>query len=262
MNKLGKFFVALGLAYVGAVAFTNCSWADEAHDKQVFAPAVQIEDYCSGTIIHSKRGQVTGKVSTIVLTAKHCVDDKTAGDTLAINQNVYNTVNRKIERVSHYGELLGSSYKADLALIKLKDEARLFDAAEVAPKDIKLTFGQAVEVIGYPLGGSMTWTMGNLGFVEEVGAFSQYSQSKEFYRATPDVLGGSSGSPMFTKDTDGKFKVIGTLTGGVRMGTFFNFFTPIEEIQDYLETASKTFDDPKDVEKEEADKKAKEKETK
>lgn len=248
-ENIKQSVLALGAAGLFLLGLTMFAKAADDHEKQVFAPSVQLNESCSGTVIHSKRGQVTGNVSTIVLTAKHCVKGAEKR-TLTVNQDVYNSRNRRVERKSYYASVLGSSYKSDLALIKLKDQDTLFDTAIVAPEDIKLTFGQPVEVIGYPLGFSKTWTLGNLGFVEEIPPFGDVSDSKEFYRATPDVLGGSSGSPMFTKDTDGDYKVIGVLTGGVRIGTFVNYFTPIEEIVDYLDVASKTFDDPKDAEKE------------
>lgn len=203
---------------------------------QVRAPVVRLDAYCSGTIVQSHRDQKSGEVQTFILTAKHCVkdDDKSM---VPIAKDQYDGLNKTGKKIAD-GDVYGMSYKSDLALIKLRDKQTLYDSvAIVAPADINLQYGQEVVVDGYPLGLSMTETWGKLGYKEEQPAFSDISQSKMFYRATPDIVGGSSGSGMFTLDSDGKYKLIGVVTGGYQRGTYINYFTPIEEINDYLKTA-------------------------
>lgn len=236
-----KFYLLGALAGVTllfAMGYCSTVRADPLVD-QVFTPSVQLGDFCSGEIVYSKRDQESGDVSTVVLTAKHCVLGNEKG-LVPINKAIYDNHNRQIGTSTYLSTVLGTSYKSDLALLKLRDKNTLFtDVAEVAPSDTPLRFGQEVVVVGYPMGRSMTYTEGNLGFVED-GVFPDISQSRQFYRATPDIAPGSSGSSMFTL-VDGKYQIIGITTGGARMFSWFNFFTPVEEINDYLETASKSY---------------------
>lgn len=230
-------------AGIGIILLTLLSCGQAKADPlvdQVFNPSVQLGDYCSGEIIYSKRNEQTDKVNTIVLTAKHCVMDDPE-KLIPINKAVYDNKNRKTGVKTYIASVLGQSYKSDLAVLKLRDHSYLFDdVAKVAKADTPLAFGQSVVVVGYPLGRSMTYTEGNLGYVED-GVFNDISQSKQFYRATPDIAPGSSGSSMFTF-VDGEYQIIGVVTGGASRLSWFNFFTPVEEINEYLDVVSKTFD--------------------
>lgn len=228
-------FIYYAVAFVILLlVLTTCNQAKaDPLLTDMVGPSVQLGNYCSGQIIHSKRNEKTGKVSTVVLTAKHCVKD---GELVSINKAVYNEQNRKIAVKSYLATLLGKSFKSDLALLKLRDEETFFDdVAKVAPAKTPLRFGQDVYVVAYPLGLSMTLTAGKLGYVED-GLFDNLSNSKQFYRATPDVMPGSSGSAMFTL-VDNSYQIIGITTGMVGGITFMNFFTPVEEINEYLDTA-------------------------
>lgn len=233
MNMLSKTLLLASGLFLFAVIATN-AFADPLVD-QVRAPSVRLDAYCTGQIIKSTRDAKTGKVSTYILTAKHCLlgDEK---NTIPIAIDTHDGLKKTGKRV-YDATVLGTSYKSDLGLIKLKDEQTYFESvAEVAKSDINLQFGQAVIVEGYPLGLSMTETEGKLGYLEEQPAFNDISQSKTFYRATPDTTGGSSGSAMYTLD-GGKYKLIGILTGGYQRGTYINYYTPIEEINAYLDVA-------------------------
>lgn len=233
MNMLTKTLLLAGGLFLVAVLATNAK-ADPLVD-QVRTPVVRLDAFCSGTIISSKRDDKTGKVATYVLTAKHCVKDNEK-DTIPIAKDKYNGLD-KAGKTIYDATVYGTSYKSDLALLKLRDDQTFFDkVAKVADKDINLQFGQAVVVDGYPLGLSMTETEGKLGYKEEQPAFSDISQSKMFYRASPDIVGGSSGSGLFTFD-NGEYKLIGVVTGGYQRATYINYFTPIDEIRDYLATA-------------------------
>jgi S1-C subfamily serine protease len=133
------------------------------------------------------------------------------------------------------------SYKSDLALLKLDDKETVFVPATVASKDITLEFGQDIWSVSYPLGFSKTLTVGALGYVENIPSLSSLSSSSEYYRSTPDVAPGSSGSALFAKEA-GKFVVIGTLTAQFNGFPFVNLYTPIEEIQEYLDTAKRSYE--------------------
>lgn len=230
-----SFALGVALGLIGLIAIGSCNAKADPLVDQVRAPVVRLDAYCSGTIISSKRDDKTGKVATYVLTAKHCVkdDDKSM---VPIAKDQYDGIKKNGKSISD-GDVFGQSYKSDLALVKLRDEKDLFEnVAEVASRDINLQYGQAVIVEGFPLGLGQTETEGKLGYLEQQDAFNDISQSRMFYRATPDTAPGSSGSGMFTFD-NGKYKLIGVLTGGYPRASYINYYTPVTEINDYLETA-------------------------
>jgi len=230
------YLLGAGIGLLFLIGLGTCKSNANPLIDQVFEPSVRLGDFCSGEIIKSERDEKTGEVSTFILTAKHCVLKTKDSDTIEINKDQYDSKNRKVGKKVYLSQVYGRSYKSDLALLKLRDKDTFFEhVAEVAKSDIKLEFGQDVDLIGYPLGRSMTYTTGKLGFVED-GVFGDISRTTQFYRATPDLAPGSSGSSMFTF-VDGSYKVIGIATGGAQMFSWFNFFTPIEEINEYLDTA-------------------------
>lgn len=239
------FYIGAGLIFGVAVAL-GISEAKSAPleelkkmEEQMFLPSIQLNKNCSGTIIYSDRDKEKGIVSTIALTAKHCVE--AADQRLDVMTYVYNKTNRLITEEAHKARVLGMSYKSDLALIKLEDENTIFPVAKIAKKETgeSLKFGQDVYNVSYPLGGSQTLTVGTLGRVEVIPDFK--TKSGEFYRATPDIGPGSSGSAMFQKAT-GDYEIIGVLTGGYRGFTYISLYTPIEEIVEYLDVAKTTYE--------------------
>lgn len=208
---------------------------------EMFSPTVRIGDYCSGTIIHSDRDEKSGDVGTYVLTAKHCTEKLNENTTIQIETHDKRNLLTKTENYEVF--VWGQDYRSDLAILKLKDTDTLFETvAKIASEDMeeKLQFGQDVWVVSHPLGKSKTLTVGTLGFQENDPGFGSIG-STTYYRATPDVAGGSSGGAMYTKDAAGNYVLIGTVTGGMRSITFFNYFTPLASINDYLETARKAF---------------------
>jgi len=221
------------------------AYADPLVD-QVLTPSYQIGapnkgGFCSGEMIKSERDAKTGKVSTYVLTAKHCVkDDEKA--TYEITKDDHSSNLHQTGQKAYLADVYGTSYKSDLALLKLRDTDTYFDTvATVAKKDIKLSYGQTVEMVGYPLGRSMTWTEGKLGYVEEVEPFADVSNSKLFQRASPESAPGSSGSSLFVfNDETKKYEIVGVLTGGPNQFFYIGLYTPVDEINDYLSTALTT----------------------
>lgn len=210
--------------------------------EQAVVPSVQLGKFCSGTIIHSDRDRESGKVQTIILTAKHCTD--AVDQKLVINIAEHNERGRVTSETSWNAIVTGQSYKSDIALIELTDTNKIFqNVAKVADKDTKLEFGQKVYTVSFPLGISKTYTEGNLGFVDDISPFGSQlnSQSGEFLRATPNIAGGSSGSGLFLKTDAGDYELIGTLTAGYTVGTFANLYTPLDELNEYLSVASKTW---------------------
>lgn len=214
-------------------------------DEQMFSPSIQLNKNCSGTLIYSDRDKEKGTVNTIALTAKHCID--AADQRLDVMTYVYNKSNRLITEEAHKAKVLGMSYKSDLALIKLEDQNTIFPVAKVAKKETgeSLKFGQDIWNVSYPKGGSRTLTQGVLGYVEIVDAFK--TKTGEFYRMTPDIAPGSSGSGMF-QNTTGDYELIGVVTGMYSGFSYMGLITPIEEINEYLDVAKTTYEVKKDEE--------------
>jgi S1-C subfamily serine protease len=230
----------LGVAYGGEL---------EKKTEQMFKPVVSVNGNCTGTLFYSERDKKSGDVETAVLTAKHCVD---AGDPAKIITFRYNDDLRKLSSTSWVAKVVNTCWQSDVAIIKLRDKDTVFDnLAEIAPKDYKPKFGQETHVVGHPLGLSLTYTTGTLGYVEEP-LFNDVSRSGQFYRSTPDTVGGSSGSALFTK-IDGDYKIIGTLTGGYTRATYMNLFTPLNELHECIENGMKynfkTYEDYKNMKK-------------
>lgn len=235
-------FIGLLLAAAGT------AFADDLDQKtkEMFAPTVQINKNCSGVLFHSDRDKYTGKVETYILTAKHCFGDLNRGDLSFVSIDEYNNINEKVSETRYNAFIYGKSFFNDLATLKLKNETDVFlNQAVIAKGDIAkdLKFGEDVFVTGYPLGLGLTFTKGNLGNIEVLSSFYKpmISNSGRFYRATPPVAGGNSGGPLFVKK-NGKYQVIGITTGGWTVpGGFMNYFTPVDEINEYLNSVRKTF---------------------
>lgn len=242
-TAVGVFVVALAWGAAHAAPLEELKKMDE----QMFTPSVQLNKNCSGTIIYSDRDKESGKVNTIVLTAKHCVDS--TDQRLDVMTYVYDKRNRLKTEEAHKARVLGTSYKSDLALIKLDDQDTIFKTAKVAPKETgeSLVFGQDVWNVSYPLGGSQNLSVGTLGRVEHIDAFK--TKTGEFYRMSPDVAPGSSGSGMFQKTT-GDYELIGVVTGMYTGWSFTGLITPIEEIVEYLDVAKSSYEVNKEDKKE------------
>ncbi|MGN6773174.1 MAG: S1 family peptidase [Rhizobiaceae bacterium] len=247
MRMFWTALIGAALMLVGSIGLARAQDAELFKQQdEMFTPTVQIrvetnifntyKGLCSGSVIESKRDEKTGDVTTLVLTAKHCTDS--VDERMQVISYDHSKDNREIKQNVWKAKVCGRSWKSDLALIKLDDKQTFFEkTAKVAEKGIALNFGDDVDLVGYPSGLGLTWTTGKLGYVEDTHglAFDDVSQSTEFYRATPMMTGGSSGSPLFYKDADGTYKIIGVLTGGALQ--YLGFYTPVEEINAYLDTA-------------------------
>lgn len=252
MNMLKNIVLALVLTCAPTIALAQDAGEMLKMQDQMFTPNVKIsitsdlnafsmpQGFCSGQIIHSARDPKTGDVETYVLTAKHCTD-KTGQRMEVIIEDHGKSLD--LNKGIHYeASVWGQSYKSDLALLKLDDKEDYFEkVAKIAPKGTVLNFGDKVELVGYPFGLSQTWTEGRLGYVEKANQFfSPLSDSGRFFRATPMMAGGNSGSSMFfLSPKSGDYEVIGVLTGGA--AGFAGFYTPLDELREYLDQASKAW---------------------
>lgn len=232
-NIIGYIAGAALVVLAGFLLVGEAKSADLNLLKPTFEASVQVNTSCSGTLISSKRDNQSGEVETYILTAKHCTDGKMDH---VVNVPVYNNKSRKVKTVSYLSTLYRESFISDLALLKLKDTDTFFNnTVPIAPRDISLPFGTDVISVSYPLGMSLTFTQGNLGYVETIPPFGKLSQTREFYRATPMVAPASSGSGMYTLNNN-RYELIGTLTGGMMGFPFINLYTPIEEIREFVDS--------------------------
>lgn len=206
------------------------------HD-QVLAPTVRVSTdggKCSGQVVWSKRDEKTGDVETLILTAAHCT--KGSDTVYQVDFPVYGDDNRLLGERTWFAHLAGRYWKADVALLRLKDTDTWFeDTVRLADPDTALYQGEDVLVAGYPKGMDLTLVRGLLGPVIEMNKIG--GKLREYYRATPDIIGGNSGGGLYHLGADG-WELIGIATAVHRDASWFGIYTPIADIVDYLETAA------------------------
>lgn len=196
---------------------------------QVLGVTVQLNHNCSGTLFRSERDKKSGEVETLVLTAKHCVDDARKKDQI-VDVPVYQK-GRLVKRESYVATVKTTSYKRDLAILELKDKQTWFEkTATLAESGTVPIMGEDVWTAGYPGGNLLTITTGLFGSLETIDF---PSDGVEYFRATPDVIGGNSGGAMYRLN-GGNFELIGVTTAARRDHSFVAFYTPIDAIQDFV----------------------------
>lgn len=220
---LGILFLALSFS----VAF-----ADDKMQKQMIGFTAQLDGGCSATLIHSKRDNATGDVSTIFLTAKHCVDGKKSD--LKVELPVLQK-NRLVKRDSYVARVKGAWHGGDLAILELKDKQTWFDkVAKIGPAEPEIQIGDPVWTVGYPLGWSLTITNGLFGAIETQDF---QKPGTEYYRATPDIAGGNSGGGFWHLNKAGDYELIGVTTARARSDSFIGLYTRAADIHAYLKVA-------------------------
>lgn len=103
-------------------------------------------------------------------------------------------------------EIIGYSEQADLALLRIpaSTEGHVFSWA-----DEPLSVGQAVAVLGYPLGAGFTSTLGSVSSLHPRA--EGFSETARYIQTDAAVNPGSSGGPLITMDGD----VAGVVQSGV-----------------------------------------------
>lgn len=223
----------LGLAGIAFILLSfGAAFADEKMQKEMIGLTAQLNGNCSATLVYSKRDDVSGDVTTVFLTAKHCV----AGDKsdMKIELPVYQK-NRVVKRDSYVARVRGEWFAGDLALVELKDKQTFFPAvAKIAPSEPEVAIGDAVWTVGYPLGWSLTITNGMFGAIETQG----YDKpGTEYYRATPDIAGGNSGGGFWHLNKAGAYELIGVTAARSRSDSFIGLYTRVADIHTYLKVA-------------------------
>lgn len=226
------FVGIVGLAMMAAGIAVALSTDLEKLQTQALGVTAQLNGNCSATLIHSDRDKESGKVTTIFLTAKHCVDGKQVVHYLDLP--VYQD-GRVVKRDRYTAKLRGKHFKSDLALVELLDRQTFFaKTAKISSEGTVPSMGSPVVTVGYPLGLQLTVTAGLFGSLETL---DYPKPGTEYFRATPDVVGGNSGGAMYRITDSGDYELIGVTSAGHRAFTFIALYTPLEAIHEYLKVA-------------------------
>lgn len=234
-----KFWITLAVSILCVIVAHSIVYAASGPEldkmqAQMFAPTVQLNGNCSGTVVWSKRDEKSGEVATYILTAKHCVSNQ--GQDQYADVPVYHD-NLLVKKERYIARVHGLFYGADIGLFRLKDKQTLFErVAKLAPAKPVLKMGEDVWTVGYPLGWSLTVTEGLFGVIE-VSDFDKPGADIEYYRATPDITGGSSGGGLYRKNGAGDYELIGITTAGARGLPFIALYTPVSKVHEYLKVA-------------------------
>lgn len=239
MNKSDIFGGVAGLALVGIFgAWTYSIPTSHVTTMQDMVDAsVQIGKYCSGTVINDP--DLSDGEQMTVITAKHCLDaNQGVGSILEVNVpkivgNEYTgdtTIKVIVKDVSE---------KSDLIRLEAVKKGEGLDIPKVDIYKGNPKFGDDVVAMGYPLGLNKTMTKGVLGYTESLmWVFKTTcvfpSESCLYQKATPGIAPGSSGGGLF-EETDDGYQLVGVLTGADMRVTFSDFYTPVNEIREFLD---------------------------
>lgn len=227
-----RMFIMAALAALFALASPAFASDLERLNQQALSVTAQLNGNCSATLIHSDREAASGDVSTYFLTAAHCVKDRNIDHNLDLP--VYQN-GRVVKKERYVARHHGTWHGGDLALIRLKDKQTFFArTATIAPQDAVPPMGANVWTVGYPAGLQLTVTPGVFGSYETI----DYPKSgTEYFRATPDVIGGNSGGALYRVTDAGDFELIGVTSAARTDHSFVAFYVPIDAIHNYLKVA-------------------------
>lgn len=201
--------------------------------NQVLYMTAQLNGNCSATLVYSNRDLKSGEVLTVFLTAKHCVDS--GQDALHyIDIPVYQN-GRVVKRDRYTAKVKGNHYKHDLALVELLDKHTFFETtAKISMNKEVPAMGTPVITVGYPLGLQLTVTQGLFGSLESVD-FPK--TNTEYYRATPDIVGGNSGGGMYAVNASGDYELIAVAAAGHQVHNHIGLYVPTYAIHEFLKVA-------------------------
>lgn len=199
---------------------------------QMLEPTVQLGMGCSGQLIYSERDKESGDVTTLVLTARHCVQGQDKLD-FDIKIPTYDKQSRLISERVYYAEAIAQGYSADVALLRLKDhDTYIPQRVTLAPLKAEFYEGEQVWAVGYPLKWTRTITTGL--YAASIKVPVSDIDPHDYIRGTADIAPGSSGGGYYHKNDAGNYELIGTVTGGPACCSFLGLWTPIWAIQDFL----------------------------
>lgn len=234
MTKITSLFIAGAIFILWALVASGAFASEPSRmQEQMFGMTAQLNENCSATLIWSDRDDKSGKVTTLFLTAKHCVEGASERD-MIVDVPVYHD-NRIVKKDRFIARVKGQYYKGDLALIELKDRQTFFEkVAKIAPADVTLSMGEDVWTVGYPLGMALTVTPGLFGSLETV---DYPSDGMEYFRATPSIAPGNSGGALYHMNAAGDYELLGVTTAGIMAFPWIALYTPLGDIHAYLKVA-------------------------
>lgn len=175
---------------------------------------------CSSVMVTSSN------LNDYLVTAAHCV---TRPNNLNIRQSKYDNKFNIISEVRYNLELKRSLRNRDVAILRVKDETGVFktvDIAGIEETNNTLKFGSDVFVVGYPKVQDLTFTGGTFsGKVKGI-----LGLDTPLYKATPNIMPGSSGGGLYIKTGEDNYKLIGLTTAMNGDNQFMNFFSTIESL--------------------------------
>lgn len=229
MIKALRLSLFLSAAIVPAVA-----WGANLK-TEVVAASVQLGEFCSGSVIYSRRGdddKNPNHAKTLVLTAKHCVDDKKQVD---IRVATYDDRNAITGYTLYTADVTLTYFKEDLALLELRDKERVFNTIKICSGDKEPAMGDPVTAVGFPLGFAQTITTGFFGGRESI-PFPNESKMTEYYRSSAQIMNGSSGG-ILAWEEDGAYCQIGVASAIVPQANFMTWNATLDQIHDFLKLA-------------------------
>jgi S1-C subfamily serine protease len=201
-------------------------------NDQALAPVWQLNRTCSSSVIYSHRDQKTGKVETLILTAKHCIEGA-EGTGHTVYQQAYQA-NRLVSEVAYKAKVKAKDYASDLALLVLVDEQTLIEkTVKLAAGDLAYIQGEDAVAVGYSKGLSRTATAGMLGPMESV-PFPVAGKDSEYLRASPQIAGGNSGGALFHINAAGDYEQLAVATAVIPASDFMGYWTHFAEIDKFL----------------------------
>lgn len=230
-NKIGPVILLI-IAAVLLLPYSVFAGDLKSFQKEVVNPVVQLERNCSGVVIDT-----SDENKTFIVTAEHCVTGDKSG---RVNIDIKDK-QKLISTEQHVFDVIVRDVEDDVAFLQLRKEGLNLEGATIGKEDPQE--GEPVWVVGYPLGKSRLITSGFFGGFDSLdlnkpGGFSELGDYRPVYRASPAIIGGSSGGGMFVEGEDG-YKLVGITHAGFPNFFVASFFNPQEAINNIVERGLK-----------------------
>ncbi len=222
--------VALGCLALSTGLQLGVGLNSEMSRRDMISASVQIDDYCSGTVIDAKAKDPEAK--TVVLTAAHCVQK--VGQVIPIYIPIYDETGRVVDKKVYLFTVDKMSGVSDLALLSTKADLHIDPVSVMQGFG---HFGEDITIMGYPLGGSLALIKGTLGYVDNKD--TEHSASNDWQKGYGDIYPGNSGGGVFVQDALGNYALIGTvslvLKTAMEAGGSTDYYVPVNEIRSFLD---------------------------
>lgn len=196
--------------------------------SKIEAVTFKIEGTCSATLVDDP---FTPEEDPALLTAKHCLTGMARVPELAMSDK-FEITNEKEPGKVFKARVVAISSVSDLALLKFDGSAPESRPMYLPFHGEQPQFGDRVISVSYPGMTGKTVTECLVSYPEVQEAFKAVSKTALFTKADCKLIGGSSGSAIFTKTWRG-WKIVGVLTG--LLPGAVTFYTPVDEIISFIQ---------------------------